>query len=74
MEFLLLGAAMGFNIIIIVIKFKAEQYANGFLDIGVFAILAGLLSGTLGGMVIATISSAIFSLYLLISPVKLIKD
>ena len=70
MEFLLLGMAMGFNIIIIVIKFKAKQYSNGFLDIFAFAVLTGLLGGTLGGMVIATISSAIFSIYLLVSPVS----
>lgn len=70
MSFLLLGIAMGFNVIIVVVKFKAKQYANGFLDIGVFTILTLILGSTLGGMVIATISSAIFSLYLLISPVR----
>ena len=72
MEYLLLGAAMGFNFIIIVIKFKQEQYANGLLDVLVFAILAMILGGTLGGMIIATISSAIFSLYLMVSPVRLV--
>lgn len=61
---------MGFNVIIVVVKFKSKQYANGFLDIGVFTILTLILGSTLGGMVIATISSAIFSLYLLISPVR----
>jgi|SaaInl8_200m_RNA_FD_contig_81_127101_length_10369_multi_3_in_0_out_0_14 hypothetical protein len=71
MEFLLLGAAMGFNIIVIVIKFKSGQFANAVLDIGVFALLTVILGGTLGGMVIATISSAIFSIYLFLSPVKL---
>lgn len=70
MSFLLLGIAMGFNVIIVVVKFKSKQYANGFLDIGVFTILTLILGSTLGGMVIATISSAIFSLYLLISPVR----
>jgi len=74
MTFLLLGIAMGFNVIIIVIKFKDRQYANAVLDIGVFIMLAAILGGTLGGMVIATISSAIFSLYLLVSPVRFSND
>lgn len=74
MTFLLLGIAMGFNVIIIVIKFKSRQYANAVLDIGVFIMLAAILGGTLGGMVIATISSAIFSLYLLVSPVRFSND
>ena len=74
MTFLLLGIAMGFNVIIIVIKFKSGQYANGVLDIGAFIMLAVILGGTLGGMVIATISSAIFSLYLLVSPVRFSND
>jgi len=70
MEFLVLGIAMAFNFAILKIKFDNGQYLNFLLDIVVFMILSAMLMGTLGGMVIATVASAIFSLFLLISPVK----
>ena len=70
MEYLFIGIAMFFNIVVLKIKFDMDAYASFTLDIIVFFLLSYLLGKSLGGMIIATISSALFSIFLLVSPVK----
>ena len=71
MEFILIaGLATFINFAVIYVKFNKEMYANAILDVAVFATIAWLFSGTLGGMSIGMIASALFSMLLLIVPPK----
>ena len=71
MEVLVLGIATAFNFIIILWKFKAERTGDAVLDGAIMGIIAFLFSGTVTGMAIGMVASAIVSLYLLISPPNL---
>ncbi len=52
-------------------KLENERYADAVLDAGVLIGLGWLFSGTIAGLAIATIASAIMSLALLFSPPNL---
>lgn len=67
---LAMGVAAAFNVIIIKWKLENSRISDALLDASVLVILALVFGGTLGGMVIATVSSAIVSLYLLAFPPK----
>lgn len=71
MEGLIIGIAAAFNLLIIVKKFEKKRFADAILDGILLLLLSKMFGGTLGGMVIATIGSAIISLYLLKNPPKL---
>lgn len=73
MEFAVIGLAVAFNFLIIKVKFERKRYADGTLDVLLLAIISFLFAGSFGGLVVATVASAIISLYLLISPPKLPK-
>lgn len=68
MGLLLVGIAVAFNIIIIMIKFKKCRYEDAVLDSILLTIVAIVFGGSYSGLVVGTISSAIISIYLLISP------
>ncbi len=67
---LMAGIATGFNVIIILWKFQKGDSTNAWLDVGVLGGVMWLFSGALGALVIGTIASAIFSVYLLAKPVE----
>jgi len=69
-EALLIALATAFNALIIKWKVEKGRYEDAFIDVGILVVLASLFSGSMGGMVIATISSFIVSIYLLFSPPK----
>jgi len=69
MEFLIIAIALVFNFIILKVKLENGNYLNAVVDGLVFIVIAAIMGGTLGGMVIAAIASAIFSLYLMYYPV-----
>jgi len=52
-------------------KLENDRYADASLDAGVLVLLGWLFSGTISGLAIATIASAIMSLALLFSPPKM---
>ena len=70
MEFLLIGLATAFNLLIIKHKLERHRYEDGIFDLAILCILTLVFSGSYGGLVVATISSAIISLYFLASPPK----
>ncbi len=57
---------------ILIIKWKAEKkrYEDAIFDAAILVLLSWVFSGSYGGLVVATISSAIISLYLIASPPK----
>jgi len=74
MEALLIGIATAFNVLIIKWKVEKLRYQDAAFDFLVLAVLASLFSGSMGGMVIATITSFIVSVYLLASPPQFFKS
>ena len=71
MEALLIGVAASFNFLIIYWKIEHKRFLDAGLDAGILFILASLFSQSTGGMVIATIASAVVSLVLLIKKPKI---
>lgn len=65
-----MGVAASFNVLIIFWKVSKTRHFDAILDGSVLFALNYAFGGTLGGMIIATISSAIVSLYLLVKPPK----
>ena len=61
MEFLLIGIATAFNILIIKRKLELKRFEDGAMDAVILITLAGVFGGSYGGLVVATISSAIIS-------------
>ena len=70
MDLLLMGLATGFNFIIIVWKFKCQRWLDAIIDTTIMALICILFSGTISGLSIGMVGSAICSLYLLAFPPK----
>ena len=68
---LLIGIAVAFNMLVIKYKFEKERWADGALDLFLLVVLSFLFMGSYAGLVVATIASAIISIYLYIFPPKL---
>lgn len=70
MEFLIIGLATAFNILVIKIKLERLRYEDAAFDAILLILLSLVFGGTYAGMVVATISSAIISVYFMASPPK----
>ena len=69
--FAVIGIAVAFNFLIIKWKFEHSRYSDAVFDIATLAIISFLFAGSFGGLVVATVASAVISLYLLAFPPKL---
>lgn len=65
---LLIAVATAFNLLIIKSKLEKKRFEDAILDFTILTVLALVFSNSFGGLVIATITSAIISLYFLASP------
>jgi hypothetical protein len=72
MEFLIIGMATAMNVLIIKWKVEKKRYEDAIFDGAVLIGLSLVFSGTYGGLVVATIASAIISLFLIASPPKFV--
>lgn len=70
MEFILIGIAVAFNILIVLWKFQHNRILDGFVDGTLLVAVAALFSGSTALLIIGTIGSLIVSIYLLFSPIK----
>jgi len=70
MEFLIVGIATAMNVLIIKWKLEKKRYEDAILDGAILFGLAYVFGGSYGGLIVATISSAIISIYLIASPPK----
>ena len=70
MEFTIIGIAVFFNLAIIKWKIDKERYLDAGLDFAALVAITIFFSGSYSGLVVGTIASALFSVYLLISPPK----
>lgn len=68
MEFLIIGIVTALNLIFIKTKFNKGRYEDGLLDLFILIALAAVFAGSYSGLVVATVSSMIISIYLYFSP------
>ena len=68
---LVMGFFTALNLMAIKWKLEHDRGADAGLDFTVLVVLAWLFGGTISGLAIATIASAIISLYLLVSPPRM---
>ena len=71
MEFAIIAIAVAFNFLVIKYKFEKKRYADGILDVSLLTIISFLFAGSFGGLVVATVASAIISVFLFFFPPKL---
>ena len=67
---IVIGITVAFNLIIIKLKLERVRYSDAALDAGVLAGLSFLFMGTISGLMVATVASAIVSIYLWFYPPK----
>lgn len=70
MELLIIGVVTALNLMILKMKLEKARYADLGLDITALVVLNMFFGGTLAGMIIAMIASAIISIYLYFNPPK----
>ena len=71
MEFIVIGVAVFFNIVVIKWKYDKARYADALLDFVCLVAVSILFSGSYAALVVGSIASALVSIYLLVSPPKL---
>ena len=68
---LIFSIAMFGNIVVIYWKIKRGNAPNALLDFVILAILTYIFGGSTAGLAIATITSALFSIYLFFDPISI---
>ena len=71
MELLIIGIVVAFNFLVIYAKASNKRFLDAGLDFILLSVLSVLFGGSYAGLVVATVASAIISLYLLVKPPKL---
>ncbi len=66
----IISVATAINFISVKVKFDKHRYSDAILDLVVFVAIAFMFSGTMSGLTIGMISSAMLSTYLWFSPPK----
>jgi hypothetical protein len=70
MEVIVIGIVTALNLMVLKMKFEKERYGDLTLDVIALIVLNIFFGGTLAGMTIAMIASAIISTYLYFAPPK----
>ena len=70
MEFTIIGIAVFFNLAVVKWKIDKERYLDASLDFAALVAITIFFSNSYATLVVGTIASALFSIYLLISPPK----
>lgn len=65
---LLIGIVTALNLMFVKMKFDRKRYEDGALDLLVLVALSFVFGGSFGGLVVATVSSLMISIYLYFSP------
>lgn len=71
MEYLIIGIAVAFNMLVIKYKFEKGRFADAILDFSLLTVLSFLFMGSYAGLVVSTVASAIISIYLYFVPPKM---
>lgn len=73
MEAAVIGIATAFNFIVILFKFKRRRYEDACFDLAVFIVISYMFAGTIAGMSVGMVASAIVSIWLWFDPPKFIQ-
>lgn len=73
MEAAVIGIATAFNFIVILFKFKRHRYEDAFFDLAVFIAISYMFAGTISGMSVGMVASAIVSIWLWFDPPKFLQ-
>lgn len=73
MEAAVIGIATAFNFIVIIFKFKRLRYEDACFDLVIFAIISWMFAGTISGMSVGMVASAIVSIWLWFDPPKFLQ-
>lgn len=73
MEAAVIGIATAFNFIVILFKFKRHRYEDAFFDLAVFIVISYMFAGTISGMSVGMVASAIVSIWLWFDPPKFLQ-
>lgn len=68
MEAVIIGLVTAFNVLVIKWKLEKARYEDAVLDFILLLGLSYVFAGTYAGMVVATITSLVISIYFMISP------
>jgi len=68
MDFGFLGLVAFFNFAVIIAKLNRARYADAGVDVLSLFFLNAMFAGSFGGAVVATVASAVMSLYLFFTP------
>lgn len=72
MIILAMGVCTALNVIVILHKFRKLRIFDATLDLSIMAVLGFMFVGTITGLSIASIASALTSVYLWRYPIKII--
>ena len=73
MEAAVIGIATAFNFIVIIFKFKKLRYEDACFDLVIFTIITWMFAGTISGMSVGMVASAIVSIWLWFDPPKFLQ-
>ena len=73
MEAIIMGMATAFNVLIIFRKIELKRFQDAMFDAGLLIMLSLVFGSTLGGMMVATVASAIISIYFLFNQPNVLK-
>lgn len=73
MEAAVIGIATAFNFIVILFKFKRHRYEDAFFDLAIFIAISYMFAGTISGMSVGMVASAIVSIWLWFDPPKFLQ-
>lgn len=68
MEAVIIGLVTAFNVLVIKWKLEKARYEDAVLDFVILLGLSYVFAGTYAGMVVATVTSLVISIYFMISP------
>jgi len=68
MDFAFLGIIAFFNFAVIIAKLNKGRLADATIDVASLFFLNSMFAGSFGGAVVATVASAVMSLYLFFTP------
>ena len=73
MEAAVIGIATAFNFIVILFKFKRHRYEDACFDLVIFIVISYMFAGTISGMSVGMVASAIVSIWLWFDPPKFLQ-
>ncbi len=68
---LIVAIATFINLVVIYVKIQMKKYEHAIVDAGLFMLIVYLFNGSVAGMQVGMIASALMSIFLLIFPPKL---